>query len=352
MRPLLALGPEELRRAFVEDGVEPYRAGQVLRWIYARGRRDFASMSDLPAALRTHLAGSWSVRSLTLASVASSADGSEKLVLRTADGASVETVLIPEGRRRTICVSSQIGCSLDCVFCATARLGLGRNLGADEIVDQVLVAAERLASAGERPSHVVFMGMGEPLLNLGAVVQAIRVLSDPSTFGLSQRRFTISTAGVVPRMAELGRQVRARLAVSLHATTDVVRDRLVPLNRRFPIAALIEACRVYPLPPRERMSFEYTLIRDTNDGRDDARRLVRLLHGLRAGVNLIPLNEHAGTGLKRPEEPVIEHFASVLAQARIPVTIRRSRGEDVFAACGQLGTVASGPGQAVGARVR
>jgi 23S rRNA (adenine2503-C2)-methyltransferase len=246
-------------------------------------------------------------------------------------------VVIPEEKRRTICVSSQVGCSLDCTFCATGRLGLLRNLRAEEIVDQVLHAAEVLAPRGERPTHVVYMGMGEPLLNLAAVVQSLRVLTDPGAFGLSPRRITVSTAGVVPRMADLGKALGVRLAVSLHATTDEVRGRLVPLNRRFPLAALLEACRAYPLAPRERLSFEYTLIAGVNDSTEDARRLVGLCAGLRVLVNLIPLNEHPGTDHRRPDDATVDAFAAVLARARVPVAVRRSRGEDVFAACGQLG---------------
>jgi 23S rRNA (adenine2503-C2)-methyltransferase len=340
VRSLLGYAPDELRRAFAAEGLEPYRAGQVLHWIYVRGERDFAQMSDLGAGLRRDLARGWQARALTRECERSSEDGTRKLVLRTADGGRIETVLIPEGRRRTVCVSSQVGCSLDCAFCATGRLGLLRNLRAEEIVDQVLHATESLACQGERPSHIVFMGMGEPLLNLPHVVRAIRILTAPGALGLAPRRITVSTAGVVPRMAELGRAVRTRLAVSLHATTDVLRDELVPLNRRFPIAQLLEACRAYPLGPRDRLSFEYTLIRGVNDSRADARRLVGLLHGMRAGVNLIPLNEHPGTPYRRPDEAAVDRFAAVLARARVPVAVRRSRGEDVLAACGQLGATA------------
>jgi 23S rRNA (adenine2503-C2)-methyltransferase len=341
MRSLLATTSPELRAAFAAEGLEPFRAAQALRWVFGRGVRDFAAMTNLPAALRADLAGRFSTRALERVDAVAAADGSAKLVLATHDGGRVEAVVIPEEKRRTICVSSQVGCSLDCAFCATGRLGLLRNLRAEEIVDQVLHAAEVLAPRGERPTHVVYMGMGEPLLNLAAVIQSLRVLCDPAAFGLSPRRITVSTAGVVPRMADLGKALPVRLAVSLHATTDAVRDRLVPLNRRFPIAALLEACRAHPLAPRERLSFEYTLIAGVNDSLEDARRLVGLCAGLRVLVNLIPLNEHPGTEFRRPSEAAIGAFPAVLARARVPVAVRRSRGEDVFAACGQLGATAA-----------
>ena len=331
---------EELRQAFAREGLERFRADQVLRWVYGQRVRDFRTMSDLARPLRERLYETWSLGCLEQESSFVSTDGTRKLVLRTREGAKIESVLIPEPRRQTLCVSSQVGCSLDCSFCATGRLGLGRNLRAGEIVDQVLHGAEVLARSGERITHVVFMGMGEPLLNLDNVIRSIRILADPRALGLSPRRVTVSTAGVVPRIAELGRALPVRLAVSLHATTDEVRNELVPLNRRFPITTLLEACRRYPASRRDRLSFEYTLIRGVNDSLDDARRLVKLLHGLRAKVNLIPMNEHPGSAYRRPEASQIEAFAGTLAAAQLPVTVRRSRGDDIFAACGQLGAPA------------
>jgi 23S rRNA (adenine2503-C2)-methyltransferase len=328
-----------LREAFAAHGIDGYRANQVLQWVHRRGCREFAEMLDLPSALRADLREHWAARSLDCVSVHESTDGTRKLVLQTRDGARIEAVIIPDGERRTLCVSSQVGCSLDCSFCATALLGFGRNLRSDEIVDQFVHAADVLRASSETLSHVVFMGMGEPLLNLKEVVRAIDVITDDACIGLSSRRITVSTAGVVPRMAELGRLTRARLAVSLHATTNAVRDQLVPLNRRFPLEQLLEACRDYPLARRDRLSFEYTLIRDVNDSADDARRLIKLLHGMQAKINVIPMNEHAGSEHRRPDDASIEHFMSVLMGARIAVSLRRSRGDDIFAACGQLGAL-------------
>ena len=333
---ILARTPAELRDAFAERGLEPWRASQVTRWLYGKGERDFGRMSNLGKPLGERLARDWSTRALVRRELHRARDGTCKLVLETADGARIETVMIPEQQCRTLCLSSQVGCSLDCSFCATGRLGLLRNLRAEEIVDQVLHGAELLAATGERLSHLVFMGMGEPLLNLRAVVQAIRILQDPDAGAFSPRRITVSTAGVVPKMAELGLALKTRLAVSLHATTDAVRDELVPLNRRFPLEQLLAACRAYPLARRDRISFEYTLIRDTNDSVADARRLVKLVHGLRAKINLIPLNEHPGTDHRSPDPARVESFARALSACRCPVSVRRSRGEDIFAACGQL----------------
>ena len=332
---LLGLCAEELRARVTADGLPRYRAEQLLRWIHGRGVLDFSAMTDLPRHAREMLAQRYRSASLDVVERHPSSDGTQKLALATLEGDRIEAVIIPEERRRTLCVSTQIGCSLDCSFCATGRLGLARNLRAEEIVEQFLHATRALAP--ERPTHIVFMGMGEPLLNLASVVQAIRVLTDPAAGGLSHRRITVSTAGVVPRLAQLGAEARVRLAISLHATTDAVRDVLVPLNRRFPIAKLLDACRSYPVAPRDRISFEYTLIRDVNDAPEDADRLAQLLRGIPAKINLIPLNEHPGAPYRRPDDVRIERFVRRVAQGPIPVSLRRSRGSDILAACGQLG---------------
>ena len=337
VKSILTHTPDELRNVFAEDGIAPFRADQVLGWVYGRGERNFDRMLNLPKALRAELASRFETRALRLSDVVMSTDGTRKLVLETHDGARIESVLIPEEDRRTVCVSSQVGCSLDCAFCATGRMGLGRNLSSGEIVDQVLSAAEVLAPIGERPTHVVFMGMGEPLLNLSAVLRAIETIRDDRGLGISPRRMTVSTAGVVTRMAELGQAVPVRLAVSLHATTDPVRDRLVPLNRRFPLSVLLDACRGYPLRPRDRISFEYVLIAGVNDTPEDAKRLAPLLRGIPAKVNLIPMNEHDGAEFRRPSDQTVDAFADRLARAHLAVTVRRSRGDDILAACGQLG---------------
>jgi len=340
---LLGHTREELRELFAKEGLEPYRADQVLRWVFGRGVLDIERMSDVGRKLQATLQERFVPTALHVENVYESIDGTRKLQLRTADGARIESVIIPEEQRRTVCISSQIGCSLDCSFCATGRLGLGRNLRAHEILAQWVEAVRLLAHVGERPTHVVFMGMGEPLLNLANVVQAIRVLTDPFAGSLSPRRITVSTAGVVPRICDLGRQAKVRLAISLHATTDEVRDVLVPLNRRFPLEKLLAACREYPVARRDRISFEYILIAGVNDADADAKRLCALLQGLPAKINLIPMNEHAGApSYRRPDDRRIEQFAGLLARAHMAVSVRRSRGDDILAACGQLGALPTG----------
>jgi 23S rRNA (adenine2503-C2)-methyltransferase len=340
VRSLLARTPDELRGDFAAAGHPGFRAAQVAHWLFTRRERDFAAMANLPRALRTVLAGEWDTRALERIAVHEAADGTRKLVLGTRDGARIEAVLIPEGRRQTLCVSSQIGCSLDCSFCATGRMGLGRNLRAEEIVDQALHACEILFASGQALTHVVFMGMGEPLLNLANVVQAIRVLTHAEAFGLSPKRITVSTAGVVPKLAELGEAVPVRLAVSLHATHDALRDELVPLNRRFPLASLLEACAAYPIAKRDRLSFEYALLAGVNDSDADAHALAQIALEARAKINLIPMNEHPASPYRRPSEARIDAFLGVLAEAGVGATVRRSRGDDIFAACGQLGALA------------
>ena len=345
MKSVLDYTPEELRGSFTASGIEAFHADQVLHWVCVRGVREFRAMTNLSKRLRQKLADDWRTRSFERVATHRASDGTRKLVLESGDGARVEAVLIPEERRQTICVSSQVGCSLDCSFCATGRLGFGRNLEAAEMVEQILHARE-LLSEGARAeiTNVVFMGMGEPLLNLRNVIQAIRLMTHPRGLGISPRRITVSTAGVASKLAELGAAAPVRLAVSLHATTDDVRDRLVPLNKRFPIATLVEACARYPVARRDRISFEYALMRDVNDSLADARRLAGLARDARAKVNLIPLNEHPETELRCPDAERIACFTETVAAAGVTATVRRPRGSDIYAACGQLGTIGDAAG--------
>lgn len=290
-----------------------------------------------PTGLSRELARDWCRSGLRHAATHGSSDGTTKLVLRTAEDHQIEAVAIPSEKRKTLCVSSQVGCSLNCTFCATGLLGLGRNLEADEIVDQVLYGSQFFAEQGEELSHIVFMGMGEPLLNLANVVEAIRVLVKPSGIGFPQKNITVSTAGVVPKILELGDQVTVRLAVSLHATTDEVRNELVPLNKRFPIDTLLEACVAYPRADRKRMLIEYCLIRDVNDSGEDAARLGEIVCRLGAKANVIPLNEHDGTHYRRPDNDKVAAFINGLAATGADTSLRETRGDPVYAACGQLG---------------
>lgn len=335
-----------LREAFAQRGLPAWRADQLAAWVYGQGVEDPGRMTNLPADLRDRLGGELRLRALEIESVEQGADGTRKGLLRAADGALLEAVLIPEEERTTLCVSTQVGCPLACSFCATGALGFTRNLRAAEIVDQVALMRSLLPP--ERPlTNVVFMGMGEPLLNLAAVLEAVRLLVDPKAFGFAPRRVTVSTAGVVPKLAELLRAAPVNLAVSLHATTDAVRDELVPLNRRFPLGVLLGALRELPeLSRRRPVFFEYTLIEGVNDSEADAARLVSLLAGIPAKVNVIPLNPHPDAPYRPPGPEAVDRFMAVLARARLTTTLRRSRGGDIAAACGQLALRGARAGEA------
>jgi 23S rRNA (adenine2503-C2)-methyltransferase len=325
-----------LREALAQRGLPRFRADQLAGWIYGRGIEDPAAMTDLPAGLRERLGGELALRALELEALERSADGTRKGVLRARDGARIEAVWIPEEERTTLCVSTQVGCPLRCSFCATGALGFTRNLTTAEIVDQVCRMREALAGEG-RLTNVVFMGMGEPLLNLAAVLEAVQILIDPKALGLAPRRVTVSTAGLVPRIPELLRAAPVNLAVSLHATTDAVRDELVPLNRRFPLRALLGTLASLPeLSRRRPVFFEYTLMEGVNDAEEDAERLVKLLSGIPSKVNLIPMNPHPDAPQRPPTPEVADRFLRVLSRARLTATLRRPRGSDIAAACGQL----------------
>jgi len=327
---------ESLRARLPREGLEPWRADQIAGWLYQRGIDDPAAMTDLGVPLRRRLAEGFETRALELEAVRRSADGTAKAVLRAADGARIETVLIPEEGRATLCLSTQVGCPLACSFCATGAWGFRRNLTTAEIVDQVC-RTRALLPEGRSLTNVVFMGMGEPLLNLRNVLEAIRLLIHPKAFAMAPRRVTVSTVGVVPRIEPLLRGAPVNLAVSLHATTDAVRDRLVPLNRRFPLASLLGTLRRLDcVTPRRPVFFEYTLIAGVNDAPEDARRLAPLLRGIPAKLNLIPLNEHPDSRERAPDAPAIDRFLREVAASGLTVTLRRSRGPDIDAACGQL----------------
>lgn len=333
---LLELTPEEIV-ALVEAWEHPaYRGRQLATWVYAKGVADFEAMTDLPKDLRERLRREATVLVPEVASRDESRDGSVKLALRLADGRTVQTVIMPDEDRLTLCVSTQVGCGYACTFCLTGTMGLVRNLTAGEIAGQVWAAR---AQAGGRLTHVVFMGMGEPLANYAATVKALRILTAPLGFGFSPRRITVSTVGLVQGLERLAREnLRVNVAVSLHATTDEVRSRLMPVNRGWGIEDLLAACRRFPLPVRQRMTFEYTLLDGVNASIEDARRLVRLLQGMRAKVNLIPFNEWTGSEFRRPPMERILAFQRVLLNAGVTATVRWSKGEDVGAACGQLRT--------------
>jgi 23S rRNA (adenine2503-C2)-methyltransferase len=327
--------PGALRPWLAERGYPSYRATQILSWVYRRRATGFAAMSNLPPALRDELAADFALPLLTPAVVGRSTDGTRKLLFRLDEHAAIESVLIPDPPRLTLCISSQAGCGMACAFCATARLGLLRNLSAAEIAGQVLAAQAQLRT-DERVTNVVFMGMGEPLANYAALVQAIDMLSADWGVGLSTRRITVSTVGLVPAMQRLIGDTGVNLAVSLSGTTDEQRARLMPINRRYPLATLMAMCRSLPIPQRRRITFEYVMLAGVNDAAEDAARLARLLHGIRSKVNLIPFNPFPGAGFAGSPEPVMRRFQEHLLASGLNATIRRSRGRDIQAACGQL----------------
>jgi len=333
---LLDCSPAELEALAESLGAPRYRGRQLARWIFTRGVTDLEAMTDLPRDFRTAVAAQASVELPEIERRTPSQDGSHKLVLRYADGARVQAVLMPDGDRLTLCVSTQVGCGFGCAFCYTGTMGLERNLSAGEIVAQVMVARQGLAP-GARITHVVYMGMGEPLANYSATVKSLRLLTDPHAFGFSPRRITISTVGLVSGIERLAREsLKVNLAISLHATSNEIRDRIMPVNRGFAIEELLAACRRFPLPFRQRMTFEYVLLDGVNDAVEDARRLVRLLKGIRGKINLIPFNDWEGSGFARPPLPRIVAFQAVLLEHGLTATIRWSKGEDIGAACGQL----------------
>jgi 23S rRNA (adenine2503-C2)-methyltransferase len=333
---LLDLSPAEMEELAESLGAPRYRGRQLAGWIFTKGAVDLEAMSDLPRDFRAALADAVRVDLPEVERRTPSQDGSQKLVLRYADGARVQSVLMPDGDRLTLCVSTQVGCGFGCAFCFTGTMGLERNLSAGEIIGQVMVARRGLAP-GERITHIVYMGMGEPLANYAATVKSLRLLTDPRAFGFSPRRITVSTVGLVSGIERLAKEsLKVNLAISLHATSNEIRDRIMPVNRGFAIEELLAACRRFPLPFRQRMTFEYVLLDGVNDAAEDARRLVRLLKGIRGKVNLIPFNDWEGSGFGRPPLPRILAFQAVLLEHGITATIRWSKGEDIGAACGQL----------------
>ncbi len=336
---LLDLDRAGLVAFFTSLGEKPFRATQFMQWFYGRGVSGFDAMTNISKALRTQLA---ELAELPLPEPVSdrlSADGSRKWLFRLADGNCIETVFIPELERGTLCVSSQVGCMLNCSFCSTAQQGFNRNLGVGEIVGQVWLAASLLGqfTSGERVvSNIVMMGMGEPLLNYDNAVRAMRLMQDDFGFGLSKRRITLSTAGVVPMIRQLRSDCDVSLAVSLHAPNDTLRNELVPLNRKYPISELLAVCREYAGEGRRRVTFEYVMLDGVNDSDAHARELIRCLRDVPAKVNLIPFNPFPHTRYRRSPDDRIQRFFELLNAAGLVTITRRTRGDDIAAACGQL----------------
>lgn len=353
---LAALDRAALEDFFARMGEKRFHAGQALRWIYQRRVTAPDAFTDLSKALRARLNRDAAIEFPAIAARRRAADGTRKWLLRLADGNAVETVFIPEAGRGTLCVSSQVGCGLNCTFCATARHGYNRNLTVDEIIGQVWVAAGELAG-GDRDidddggdgdhgrgnetktaiTNIVLMGMGEPLLNFDAVVTALRLMLDDCAFGLSKRRVTLSTAGLVPAIDRLAAACPVSLAVSLHAPDDALREQLVPLNKKYPIAELLAACRRYAAArPRTRITFEYVLLAGVNDSPAQARALAKLLGDMPAKINLIPFNPSPDIDYRRPSPAAVERFRDILIGRNLFTVTRKTRGDDIDAACGQL----------------
>ncbi len=337
---LLGMTRRELQEFFAALGEKPFRAQQLLKWIHQFGVDDFALMSNIGKRLRATLAERAHITAPQVLQERVSSDGTRKWLLQVDRGNSVEMVFIPEQGRGTLCVSSQAGCALECSFCSTARQGFSRNLDSAEIIGQLWLANRALGRdpRGERIiSNVVLMGMGEPLLNFDNVVAAMELMTEDLAYGLSRRRVTLSTAGVVPALRRLRELSSVSLAVSLHAPDDELRTRLVPINRKYPIAELLDACREYISGDAKRaVTFEYVMLRGINDSPAQARRLAALLGTLPAKVNLIPFNPYPGSGYRCSTPEAIERFAAILQERRIVTIVRRTRGGDIEAACGQL----------------
>jgi 23S rRNA (adenine2503-C2)-methyltransferase len=336
----------ELERPALEAALEArehprFHAQQIFRWLYRRGVTDVAAMTDLSRELRATLASDFTLTTPALAHRETSTDGTEKFLLRLADGRHIESVFIPDTPSMTFCISTQVGCAMACAFCLTGKMGLVRNLTAAEIVGQVRVLADALQMRDTR-FNIVLMGMGEPLHNYDETMKALRILTDEHGFAMSPRRITLSTVGLLPALERLAKEpVMPNLAISLHAPSDLQRGELVPINKKYGVADIIEACKRFPLKKRSRITFEYVLLAGVNDSPQDARRLARLVAGVKSKVNLIPLNAAAGIPFERPSDEAIDRFARIVAEHGVAVSVRKSRGRDIRAACGQL--IVEGP---------
>ncbi len=335
-KDLMGMTRSELQRFVEELGERAFRGRQIMRWIYQKGVTSFSEMSDLSKSFRQKLSESCRIGRLKVLQVETSYDGTRKFLFGLEDGQAIESVLIPEQERLTLCVSTQVGCAMGCKFCVTAQMGFSRNLTAGEILGQIL-EVRRLLKGSQRITNVVLMGMGEPLANYPEVVKAIEVMQDDLGFGLSYRRITLSTVGLIPELERLFKDgVRCRIAISLNASDQKTRSFLMPVSHRYPLQQLLECCRRLPLPSRDRITFEYVMIKDINSSPRDAIRLSEILKGIKCKINLIPLNEAPEIPFRAPSSKEIEEFQRILLQRGFTALIRQSRGGDISAACGQL----------------
>lgn len=331
------LSLNELSLKLEELGLKGFRADQVKQWLHQKQVSSFDEMTNIKKEYRDLLEETFEIPRFTIDTVQESTDGTRKYLFTLPDGKKIESVLIPDKNRNTLCVSSQVGCAMDCQFCLTATMGLFRNLTIYEIVEQV-AAVIRDREGVCRVTNLVFMGMGEPLANTKNLYASLEILTDQKCFGLSRHHITVSTSGLAPQIEKFGDQTGVKLAISLNATTDEVRDAIMPINKKYPLERLFEACRNMNLPKRNRITFEYVMLHGVNDTLDDARRLVNMLSHLKAKVNLLPFNEFPGSPFKRPPDKWVLQFQKILLDKGYVAVIRRSRGRDILGACGQLAT--------------
>ncbi|MBM2802607.1 MAG: Dual-specificity methyltransferase RlmN [Deltaproteobacteria bacterium] len=332
----------ELSAFLIERKHPAYRAKQICQWLFKKRAVAFSAMTNLSQGLRDELAKDFSIGRLSILRRAESRDGTVKFLFGLADGQSIESVLIPETNRLTLCISTQVGCAYGCAFCATALLGFKRNLTSSEIIDQIIEASRELA-AGQRITNIVLMGMGEPLANYANTLRAIEIMTDGGWgLGIAPRRVTLSSVGLIPQIQKLMEETNVSLAISLHAASEAVRGKLMPVNKKYSLQALMDCCRNLPLPRRKRITFEYVLLRGVNDSVADATALCRVLGGVPSKVNLIPFNPHPESEFERPADADVKRFQQVLFDHNIQVNVRRPRGDDIAAACGQLQGQAEG----------
>jgi len=342
MRNLRDFTYDGFLRLAMEMGEKPYRAGQLYKWVYARGVSSIDEMTDISLELRARLKKGYLVTGPSLGETITSADGTKKLIYELDDGLRVQAVIMPDEKRTTVCLSTQAGCALACGFCLTGTGGYKRNLTLSELAGELLTAREAAQEACSI-TNIVFMGMGEPLLNYENLIKFINILTDASGFAISHNRITVSTAGITPAIKRLGIDTNVNLAISLNAADDAARSELMPVNKRYPLAGLIKALRGYPLHGKKRITIEYVLLSGINDGPGEAKKLLKLLHGLRCKVNLIPFNPFAGAPYKRPTDEAVALFKDILIKGGIMAVTRKSRGLDIGAACGQLKNVGNEP---------
>ncbi|MBI1910604.1 MAG: 23S rRNA (adenine(2503)-C(2))-methyltransferase RlmN [Deltaproteobacteria bacterium] len=335
MKNLRDLSYEDLLAEVAELGEKPYRAEQLYGWIFHKNATEIDQMTDISKVLRERLKGEYYIKGIETLDVKTSPDGTRKFLSGLEDGCRIESVLIPEDDRLTLCVSSQAGCALGCQFCMTGMSGFVRNLRLSELTGQVF-SAMSLLNEGERITNIVLMGMGEPLANYDNVVKFLKILSDGKGFNFSHNKITVSTAGLVPAIRKFGYDSKVNLAVSLNATTDEVRSRIMPINKKYPIDELLSALRAYPLHGKKYITIEYVLIKNVNDSIEDANRLIKILRGVECKINLIAFNPYPGTKFQRPEEQRVNYFHKIISDAGYVVIVRASKGREIQAACGQL----------------